>query len=952
MTSYSWNEVRDNAIAFSRRWCEATREAADKQTFWNEFFAVFGRKRQQVASFEESVKNVRGTHEFMDLFWPGMLLVEHKSVGKPIEQAEAQAFGYLGALASSRPNDMPRYLVISDFQNIVLYDFDSGDKPGDLPRREGMPSACLRFELKDFHKHIRHFAFIKGEELIHLGPGDDANHKAFDLMCDLHDALAEQEFKREDLERFLTRILFCLFADGTEVFDPLTFATFIETQTRPEGNDVGARLNELFDVLNTPMEKWGPQCRELFKGFRYINGDLFEERLRFPQCTSAMRDALMTACRFRWEKVSPVVFGSIFQGVLDAKDRRQKGEHYTSERGILKVIRPLFLDDLRQEFETIQKDVSTRRKARLNAFHDKLRSLRFLDPACGCGNFLVLAYRELRLLEIDVLKAKHTTPGGLTQTVLDVRDEIRVNVDQFYGIEISEWPCRIAKVAMWLMDHQMNREASICFGKTYERLPLQTAPNIRCANALHLDWNSVLPASECSYILGNPPFVGAKFQDDEQRKDVQHVAGKVKNSGLLDYVTMWYFKAAEYIRKTNIHCAFVSTNSICQGEQVAVLWRPLFDAGMTITFAYRTFAWESEARGKAHVHVVIIGFADAEQFSGTKTIYEEAESGTTYATVSNISPYLVEGGNCCIANRSSPLCDVPEIGIGNKPIDGGNYLFTPEEKDEFLSKEPAARKYFYRWLGAEEFINGIERWCLLLKKCTPADIRNMPECSKRIKAVKAYRKNSPSLPTQKLSNYPTCFHVENFPKSSYLFIPSVSSETRKYIPIGFLPPSVIASNLALIIPDATLYHFGILTSLMHMVWVQKVGGRLKSDFRYSAKLLYNNFPWPEEINITEMRRAAVETAAQAVLDARASFLPPKGDATLADLYDPLVTPRDLVKAHGTLDIAVEKCYRPHERFRSDAERVAFLFALYQKITTPLLPVETGKKTRKRKNTLN
>jgi len=988
MTSYSWNEIRDNAIAFSRRWCDATREAADKQTFWNEFFAVFGRDRRAVAAFEYPVKNIRGARDFIDLFWPGALLVEHKSAGKPLGTAESQAFNYIAGLArEGRFDEMPRYVILSDFQNIALYDLQPEEQLA-LPLFEGVPYSTYIFPLGEFHHYVRHFAFIKGEQTVRINPEDPANRKAFDLMCDLHDALAEQQFARPDLEIFLVRVLFCLFADNTEVFEPLTFATFIETQTNPNGSDLGARLNELFDVLNTPDAEWGSATRKTFAGFRYINGDLFDERLRFPQFTRDMRDSLLAACRFHWGKVSPVVFGSIFQGVLNPKVRRQKGEHYTSERDIMKVIRPLFLDTLQQEFETIQKDASTRRKVRLNAFHDKLRSLRFLDPACGCGNFLVLAYRELRLLELDVLKAKHANPSGL-QTFLDVRNEIRVDVDQFYGIEISEWPCRIAEVAMWLMDHQMNREVSISFGRTFERLPLRATPHIHHANALRLNWESVLPSKECSYILGNPPFVGAKFQDAEQRNDVQSVATEIKNRGLLDYVAMWYIKATDYIRGTEIagttissesvpkvtdddpgikiRCAFVSTNSICQGEQVAALWQHLFDKEMTIIFAYRTFPWESEARGKAHVHVVIIGFTCQSrkkkhsepsaggteridfphQFNGTKTIYEETDSGTTCAIVSNISPYLVEGGNFCISNRSTPLCDAPKIAIGNKPIDGGHYLFTPKEKNEFLHKEPAAEKYFRRWLGAEEFINGMERWCLLLQDCSPASLRAMPECLKRVETVRTYRKNSKSLPTQKLSKVPTRFHVENFPKDDYLFIPKVSSETRKYIPIGFLSPSFITSDLAFIIPNATLYHFGVLTSLMHMVWIRAVGGRLKSDYRYSAKLIYNNFPWPN--NVSEKQRAAVERAAQSVLDARIQYLPPKGDETLADLYHPLAMPVPLVKAHAALDIVVEKCYRPHEKFKSDAERIAFLFTLYQTFTTPLLPVETGKKKRKRRN---
>ena len=945
MTSYSWNEVRDNAIAFSRRWCEATREAADKQTFWNEFFAVFGRDRRQVARFEEPVKSIRGAYNSIDLFWPGMMLVEHKSAGKPLETAESQAFGYMTSLMrDGRFDEMPRYVILSDFRTIVLYDLQPEEQL-DLPLFENMPYSRLVFSLDDLHHYVRHFAFIKGEKVLRLDPEDPANRKAYDLMCNLHDALVEQEFTGEDLQLFLVRILFCLFADSTEVFDPMTFRNFIETQTSKDGSNVGAKLNELFDVLNTPSTAWSPLRQEAFAGFRYVNGDLFDKRLRFPSFSREMRDSLVAACHFRWDKVSPVVFGSIFQGVLTPAERRQGGEHYTSERDILKLIRPLFLDNLRKEFETISKDASTRRDVRLREFHAKLRSLNFLDPACGCGNFLVLAYRELRRLELDVLKARFATPDAV-QLLMDVQYEVRVDVDQFYGIEILEWPCRIAEVAMWLMDHQMNREVSVCFGKTFERLPLRCTPRIHFADAFKQDWQCVLPPSRCSYILGNPPFVGAKFQDDKQREDVKHVAGlRIKNYGLLDYVTLWYIRAASYMDSTEIRCAFVSTNSICQGEQVAVLWKYLFGLNMTITFAYRAFPWESEARGKAHVHVVIIGFTQRFNFNEPKVIYETAGEEITRTVVENISPYLTQGSDFCVSNRSTPLCDVPEIGIGNKPIDGGNYLFTPEEKDEFLRKEPAAKKYFRRWLGAEEFIHGIERWCLLLKDCSKDELHDLPECSKRADAVRIYRKNSVSEPTKKLSDTPKRFHVENFPKRTYLVIPSVSSEKRNYIPIGFVSPNIICSNLNLIIHDATLYHFGVLTSIMHNVWVRTVGGRLESRFRYSAKLVYNNFPWPQ--NVSDKHRAKVESAAQAVLDVRAQHLPPNGRDTLDGLYDRLFMPYELVKAHRALDRAVDKCYRP-QKFNFDEERVAFLFELYQTLTTPLLPVETGKKRRKRK----
>lgn len=548
----------------------------------------------------------------------------------------------------------------------------------------------------------------------------------------------------------------------------------------------------------------------------------------------------------------------------------------------------------------------------------------------------MLAYRELRLLELEVLRVLVAEAGG--QQYLP-----SLNVDQFYGIEYSEWPVRIAEVAIWLMDHQMNIQASEVLGQPLDRLPLRASPSIKHANALRLDWNSVLPSAECSFVLGNPPFVGAKFQTAEQRADMESVTHDVENAGLLDYVTGWYFKAAEFIQDTNAVVGFVSTNSISQGEQVGVLWNALFRKYHTvIRFAHRTFVWQSEARGKAHVHVVIIGFSLADV--ADKRIFDydlDADHPTMSRTV-NISPYLVAGPNLAITNRSRPLCDVPAIGIGNKPIDGGNYLFTPKEKAEFLDKEPAAEEFFHRWIGSEEFINGIERWCLWLGDCPPEKLRRMPESMKRVEAVRKVRLESKSAPTQKLANNPTHFHVENMPSNDFLVVPGVSSESRPYIPIGFLSKDFLASNLVNIIPGATLFHFGVLSSTILMAWVRQVCGRLKSDYRFSNKLVYNNFPWPSP---TPVQLALVAVKAQAVLDARARHLPPRGLATLADIYDPNTMPTELVKAHADLDRAVEKCYRA-EKFESDRERVEFLFALYEKLINPLLPATPKIKARR------
>ena len=924
--SLSWNEVRDRAIKFTRQWIGETSERAEAKTFWDEFFDVFGLQRRTVASFEEPVRNLKGQYGFIDLFWSGKLLVEHKSMGQDLGKAGSQAFRYIQDLArDGRTDEIPRYVILSDFARIVLHDLEPDDQQ-DLPLFDRWRVRTIDIPLAELHKHVREFAFIKGEKPVRLDPEDPANFKAAEMMANLHDTLKAGGYSGHDLERFLVRVLFCLFADDTGIFDqPHLFQNYIKANTREDGIDLGIQLAQIFEVLDTPPQKRQKNLDEDLALFPYVNGGLFQERLPFAQFNRDMRNALLACSAFNWSKISPAVFGSLFQSVMDPKERRQSGGHYTSERDIMKVIRSLFLDDLKTEFTQIEADRSNRRKTRLEELHKKLAGLRFFDPACGCGNFLVITYRELRLLEIEMLKAIH---GG--QQVTDIQHLSRLDVDQMYGIEISEWPVRIAEVALWLLDHQMNQSLSEAFGQYYVRLPLRAAPHIVCGNALRLDWKEVIPPEKCSYILGNPPFVGAKFQGAEQRNDMAAVAGEVENYGLLDYVTGWYFKAASYIHGTGIVVGFVSTNSITQGEQVGVLWNALFQRhGIKILFGHRTFPWQSEARGKAHVHVVIMGFANFDMMTKTIFDYEGGKDQATVITARNISPYLVEGPDRAITNRSTPLCNVPEIGIGNKPIDGGNYLFTPEEKGQFLQVEPKAKDFFRRWIGSEEFINGIERWCLWLGDCPPDKLRQMPEAMRRVEAVRNLRLASKSAPTRKLAVTPTRFHVENMPQGPYLVLPEVSSERRRYIPIGFMSPDVLSSNLVKIFPAATLFHFGILFSGIHMAWVRQVCGRLESRYRYSAKLVYNNFPWPQAV--TEKQKAAVEGAAQKVLDARKEF----PEATLADLYDPVAMPPKLVKAHTELDKVVDRCYRA-EPFPSDRHRVEYLFGLYEQLTAPLV----------------
>jgi hypothetical protein len=924
----SWNEIRHNAIRFSKEWAGETREDAEAKSFWDEFFGVFGIRRRTVASFEEPVKRISGDYGFIDLFWPGILIVEHKSRGKDLGKAESQAFRYIQDLArdESRQKEIPRYIIVSDFARVALHDLEPEDQRG-LPLFDHRRVATLDFPLADFHRNIHAFAFIPGYKQHVFEDQDPINIQATEILGDLHDTLEFGGYTGHDLERFLVRILFCLFAEDTGIFEREAFKLYIENRTAPDGSDLGLHLPRLFDVLNTAPDKRQKNLDETLAAFPYVNGELFSENLRFADFNRDMRNALIAATRFDWSRISPAVFGSLFQAVMEPKERRQIGGHYTSERDILKVIRSLFLDDLRAEFEARKRDRSTGRINRLEEFHDKLCGLRFLDPACGCGNFLVVTYRELRQLELDTLKEIF---GAQKELTLDEINRVsQVDVDQFYGIEIGEWPVRIAEVALWLMDHQMNLQVSYTFGQLYQRLPLKKSPTIACGNALRLDWKTILPPAQCSYVLGNPPFVGKHYQNEEQRADLVYVFKDFKNTGDIDYVVAWFYRAAEYIKGTKIKVGFVATNSITQGEQVPIVWGLLFERfKIKIQFAHRTFAWASEARGKAHVHVVIIGFATFD--TASKRIYDYQKENVTVASVSNISPYLTPSSDLLITKRSKPLADVPEMRCGNKPSDGGNLILTDEERDQLLKDEPEAAKFLRRFTGSEEFINGNMRWCLWLTEVEPAELRALPKVLERIERVRAFREQSSAKPTRKAANTPTLFFFISQPTTKYIAVPEVSSERRKYIPIGFLGPQIIASNKIYLIPSQSLFLFGVMSSAMHMAWVRQVGGRLKSDFQYSGSMIYNNYMWPEQP--TEKQRELVEQKAQAVLDARKNF----SKQTLADLYDPLTSPPALVKAHGDLDRAVDRCYRI-QPFESERQRIEFLFALYEKLTAPLLP---------------
>lgn len=912
----SWNEIRARAARFVEEWKNAHYERGESQTFYNEFFEVFGVTRRRVASFEEPVKRLGEDRGFIDLFWKGVLLVEQKSAGRDLVRAKEQALDYFPGL---KEHELPRYVLVSDFQTFELYDLETG--------------TDVKFPLRRLPVHVEAFGFILGVQKRTFRDQDPVNIEASEMMGELHDALKASGYEGHNLERFLVRLVFCLFADDTGIFEPRDiFSALIMERTQPDGSDTGLWLSLLFEVLNTPPEQRQRNLDEDLVQFPYVNGDLFDERLPLPSFDARMRSLLIDALDFSWDAISPAIFGSLFQSVMHKKERRSQGAHYTTERNILKVIQPLFLDDLHAEFRRLlQRRDSGRRKA-IEAFHKKLSTLRFFDPACGCGNFLIIAYRELRLLEIEILKALRKD-GQLTH---DVTWMCQIDVDQFYGLELGEFPARIAEIALWMMDHLMNNKLSLEFGESYVRIPLKKSPHIVRADALETDWRGLIAPADCSYILGNPPFGGAKYQHEAQREQVRRIAQLGGSGGTLDYVTAWFMKAGAYLSESRARVAFVATNSITQGEQVAQLWPILFDRyGLEISFAHRTFAWGSDARGMAHVHVVIIGLCRRDMEIPSKRLfsYDDVHADPTESTHQAITPYLFDVGK--IVNRhlvvqetGSPLCSAPHLIIGSKPIDHGHYIFGPEECTAFLRVEPGASQYMRPFIGTDEFLNGLERWILYLDGVPPSEIRSMPAVKERISAVRKFRLNSKSGGTQKLAQTPTRFHVTVVPNAPFLVIPEVSSERREYVPIGWLSPPTIPSNLVRVLLAADLWHFGVLTSAMHMAWLRQIGGRLESRYRYSIGIVYNTFPWPEA---NEQQRAKVRSLAQAVLDARRQFV----GSTLADLYDVNTMPPELRKAHRALDEAVDRLYRPGP-FRGDLDRVEHLFGLYERLVVPLV----------------
>jgi hypothetical protein len=956
----SWNEIKSRAIAFTNEWKDEESEDAEAKSFWDDFFNVFGISRRRVATFEEHVKKIDNNHGFIDLLWKGIILIEHKSRGKDLIKAYKQARDYFPGI---KEKELPRYILVSDFARFNLYDLDN--------------NTSHEFKLTDFVSNVHLFGFIAGYEKRTFREQDPVNIEAAALMGKLHDKLKTIGYTGHALELYLVRLLFCLFADDSNIFERGILYDYIDQRTDEDGSDLANHIAQLFEVLNTPKNKRFSNLDESLAAFPYVNGKLFDEHLPIASFDSDMRKLLLECCALDWGKISPAIFGSLFQSVMNPVERRNLGAHYTSEKNILKLIKPLFLDELWKEFENVKGNDN-----KLKKLHEKISNLRFLDPACGCGNFLIIAYRELRLLEMEIIKLLLKN-----QTVTSIDHYFLLDVDRFYGIEYEEFPAQIAQVAMWLIDHQMNMKASETFGEYYVRLPLKKSAVITHGNALRIDWNNLLTAStydlyanttniikvsepeqvyetinvftnkinivernqghsqvisinqpmKFDYIFGNPPFIGTAYQNSQQKADMSEIFQGINSYGMLDYVTAWYIKAAQYIQNTKTKVAFVSTNSISQGEQPGILWNILFNFyKIKIHFAHRTFKWSNEAKGKAAVHVVIIGFADFDVNDKLIYEYENINTEPHELKVKNINPYLVEGKDMCLKSISKPICNAPKMQSGSAARDGGFLILTDEEKVDLVKREPKAFKFLQRFISGDDFINDIKRWCIWLKGNLPEEFRDIKEFQDRFKEVRSFREGSTRSGTKRMADLTYLFAEERQPENDFLLIPKVSSENRKFIPIAYMTKDFIVSDKTFVIPHTTSFHFGILNSTMQMTWMRYTCGRLKSDYSYSNTLVYNNFPWPE--NPTEKQKQTVETAAQNVLDVRAKF----PESSLADLYDPNTMPPELVKAHQALDKAVDLCYRP-QPFINETKRIEFLFELYDKLTSGMFGKEKKKK---------
>ena len=923
------------AKAFAEKWKDRGYEKGESQTFWLELLHnVLGVENPyDIITFENQVQLSHTS--FIDAYIiPTKVLIEQKSIDKdlrkPVPQSDGTAltpFQQAKRYAAEMPySKRPRWVVTCNFKSFLIYDME---------QPQGEPFEVL---LQNLGQEYDRLGFLVMDEAAHLRKEMEVSFKAGDLVGKLYEAFLKQYRNPESPESLRSlnilcvRLVFCLYSEDAGLFGP-NHSAFYDYLRPFKPQHMRRALIDLFDVLDTPIAERDPYIDPVLGAFPYVAGGLFQEKhIEIPNFTPELADLLLERGSedFDWADISPTIFGAVFESTLNPETRRSGGMHYTSIENIHKVIDPLFLDDLKVELNEI-KEIPTekQRKQKLAKFQDKLASLKFLDPACGSGNFLTETYLSLRRLENQCIAMINDN-----QAILDFADPIKVSINQFYGIEINDFAVTVAATALWIAEAQMWIETENIVQFSGEFLPLRSYSNIHEGNALRMDWaEEVIKPEDLNYIMGNPPFVGARLMSESQKQDVLDIFGaKWKNVGNMDYVCCWYKKAAEIMKSApRARAALVSTNSICQGEQVANLWQPLFADGIRINFAHRTFRWDSEASLKAHVHCVIVGFS-----------YQQIKpcvlfDGERSAIANNINAYLTDAPDVFVGSRQKPLSEVPEIGIGNLPIDGGNYLFEKEEMNEFIKNEPQSAKYFHPWYGSVEFLHQKPRYCLWLGKCSPAELRQMPHCLRRVEAVRKLRQESNRAATRKLADIPTRFSTENMPKGNFIIVPKVSSERRRYVPMGFMTPDMMASDLVFLIPDATLYHFGILESNVHMAWMRAVCGRLEMRYRYSKDVVYNNFPWPEVASQsgatstnypTPEQKARIEQTAQAILDARALY----PDSSLADLYDEVTMPPELRRAHQDNDRAVMAAYGFPVKGFTESDCVARLFEMYQGVT--------------------
>ena len=906
------------AAEFAARWEGRGYERGESQLFWADLLTkVYGvEDLPSFIRYEEQVKNMVDATNFIDgHIRSTKVLIEQKSLGKDLRKGIPQSDGsvlspYLQArkyVLNMPVSEHPRWIVTCNFSEFLVYDME---------RPNAEPEQIF---LKDLGKEYYRLMFLVDQKSEHLSKEMQVSMQAGEIVGRIYDALLKQyDDNSPEALRWLNilcvRIVFCLYAEDAGIFTRDQFHDYLVGY---EAKDMRNALIRLFEVLNTPEEKRSRYLMDDLKAFPYTNGGLFAEPIEIPQFTDELRETLLqnASLDFDWSEISPTIFGAVFESTLNPETRRAGGMHYTSIENIHKVIDPLFLNDLRKEYETIlEEKVERQRVKRLDALQDKISGLSFFDPACGSGNFLTETYLSLRRLENELIRERYHGQVMMGAFV----NPIKVNIGQFYGIEINDFAVTVATTALWISEAQMLSETERIIHQDIDFLPLKSYHNIIEGNAMQVDWGTLVHPD---YIIGNPPFVGKSFQTEEQKNDMKLVFDGVKNYGNLDYVASWYKKCADLMEGTRCKAALVSTNSVCQGIAVPPLWNHLLTRGIKINFAYPSFKWKSESNDGAAVHCVIVGFSytDAEE----KLLFNE---GKAPVRVSNINPYLLDAPSVIIDDRHDPICDVPKSAVGSFPTDGGNLVIQADELEDFIAREPSAKKYIRPFIGPLEFINSKKRYCLWLKDCPPQELRAMPLVKARVVAVRDFRLASKKQQTQRRADIPHLFAEDRQPDSNYILFPRTSSERRRYLPIGFLSAEVIAGD-TIILPDATLYHFGVLTSNVHNAWMRVVCGRMKSDYRYSSTLVYNNLPWPEP---TEAQRMKIEQTAQAILDARALY----PESSLADLYDEVTMPPVLRKAHQENDRAVMEAYgwKASSQF-TESLCVAELFKLYQKMTS-------------------